>query len=130
MCGTHNIYQLQLIVHLELEGQVAMVIAVDPSPLLHTHSNMATFESSMSESPQTDQKDRAEWKLYLVPTFPGYLEDDGADEGVDGGSVRERRALEVPEDDASLREDGEPVQHPLLLAVSLSLACCVPDLFR
>ena len=34
---TYDIYDLQFVVHLELEGEVAMVIGVDPAPLLHTH---------------------------------------------------------------------------------------------
>ena len=38
VCYTHDVYDFQFIVHLELEGQVVMVVGVNPSPLLHTHT--------------------------------------------------------------------------------------------
>lgn len=38
-----------------------------------------------------------------------YLQDDGSDEGVDGRTQRESRALEIPQHDAALRKDGKPI---------------------
>lgn len=42
-------------------------------------------------------------------TLNTHLKDDGSDEGVNGWSEGERRALEIPQHDATLREDGEQV---------------------
>ena len=44
-----------------------------------------------------------------------YLKNDGLDKSINGWCKRECRALEVPEDDPTLREDREQVQHLLTL---------------
>ena len=130
---THDIDDFQFIVHLELEGEVAMVVGVGPTPLLHTQQHTPSqikttakefvciqYPCLHTHRHHTSLLSTQYLHFLLVatlllrqdelpPSLPTHLEDYGADERVYGRSVGQSLPLEIPEDDATLREDGEPV---------------------
>ena len=63
---TYDIDDLQFIVHLELEGEVAMVVGVGPTPLLHTQQHTPS-------QIKTTAKEFTGYCVYTIP-MPSYTQ--------------------------------------------------------